>query len=255
MSFDDTPTIEDDEARRRVIEEMMRLDRPRYFRDEAVQQEYRDILGRQEARQQGRERSPLAPGVEVDPMDLLSLDKADRERIDDPRVLSDVTPDSDWTPGAQYAGRKRTPDALRGILDDKGERYYRPQGHHEMPGEYYRKWKLQPEVAEIFKGSTTGYVSGWIRKTPDGSPIGHYWSPLHQAYNDAVEELALSSFFPDKGILLDGSNMTPPQALELLELIRLSEDPRIRDFNYNIRRLQRAPGLRGGRGVRGGGDD
>jgi hypothetical protein len=42
------PEGDDDELRRRQIEEMMRTDRPRYFRDEAVQQEYREILERQE---------------------------------------------------------------------------------------------------------------------------------------------------------------------------------------------------------------
>jgi hypothetical protein len=43
------PFTDDEEDRRRKaeIEEMMRLDRPRYFRDDAVQQEYRDILERQ----------------------------------------------------------------------------------------------------------------------------------------------------------------------------------------------------------------
>jgi hypothetical protein len=41
---------DEDEIRKRQIEEMMRLDRPRYFRDEAVQQEYRDILDRQAQR-------------------------------------------------------------------------------------------------------------------------------------------------------------------------------------------------------------
>lgn len=40
------PTEDDDMLRRTEIEEMMRSDRARYFRDEPVQQEYRDILGR-----------------------------------------------------------------------------------------------------------------------------------------------------------------------------------------------------------------
>lgn len=138
---------EDDEdtIRRRQIEEVMRADRPRYFRDEAMQQEYRDILGRQKTQQPTRERNLSAPGVEVsapvergadgnqnpgsrDPADLLSLRMADNKRINGPRIVSDVTPDNDWAPGTQYAGWKLPPE-LEHIYEKGGRKYYREKGH------------------------------------------------------------------------------------------------------------------------------
>lgn len=48
------PMSNDDGARKAEIEYLMRWDRPRYFRDELMQQEYRDILEREEA-------APAAP--------------------------------------------------------------------------------------------------------------------------------------------------------------------------------------------------
>ena len=65
MRDDDLPTIEDDEARKRTIELLMRTDRRGYFRDEAMQREYLQILEREEARQQGGERKSLAPDAKV----------------------------------------------------------------------------------------------------------------------------------------------------------------------------------------------
>ncbi len=102
-----------DEARKREIELLMRTDRPRYFRDEAVQREYLQILERGEAWRQGGGRKPLAPGADVGipgkgstvgqqrrdrvgaSTGTLHRDAADSARIGDARVLSDVTPDND----------------------------------------------------------------------------------------------------------------------------------------------------------------
>jgi flagellum-specific peptidoglycan hydrolase FlgJ len=54
---------DEDEIRRREIEEMMRSERERYFRDEAVQQEYRDIIDRQIARAENEANpKPTRPG-------------------------------------------------------------------------------------------------------------------------------------------------------------------------------------------------
>ena len=62
MRDDALPTIEDDEARKRAIELLMRTDRRRYFRDEAMQREYLAILSREEDRRntvgQRREANP-----------------------------------------------------------------------------------------------------------------------------------------------------------------------------------------------------
>ena len=243
MRDDDPPMIEDDEARKSAIELLMRTDRPRYFRDEAVQREYLQILEREEARQQGSERKLLAPGADVsipvkrstvgqqrrnrvgaltgtqsevqagrdpavdqnllsfDPVDLLYLDAADSERINDSRVLSDVTPDSDWTPGAQYAQRKRPP-ATGTVHEEDGRQHYRDGGHHEMPEGVDKKWNLHPETARVFRQSTTGRNRLTYRETPDGPPIGNIWNPLHEAYSDPT---ALSRWArPNAGCISSG---------------------------------------------------
>ena len=184
---DDLPIIED-EARKREIEILMRTDRPRYFRDEAMQREYLEILEREEARQQGGERKPLAPGADVgipvnrstvdqqrrdrvgaltetqsdphardlavdqsllslDPEGLLYLDAADGERIADSRILSDVTPDNEWIPGAQYAtSRGRTGPISPGLDAQLSALQYQARTIIRQVREYDPTWNVTPGV-------------------------------------------------------------------------------------------------------------
>jgi hypothetical protein len=60
MRDDDLPIIEEDEARKRAIELLMRTDRPRYFRDEGMQREYLQILEREEDRRSGSKADTAA---------------------------------------------------------------------------------------------------------------------------------------------------------------------------------------------------
>lgn len=135
------------------------------------------------------------------------------------------------------------PVAWRGpqITDSTGAPYYNPGGHHEMPHQIFDSWDLSPETRRVFNGATTGSLDGYIRTHPDGTPIGNYWNKRHREYNSAVGELA-DRFFSENEIT--PGQMTPDHALELLQQIRESEDPRIRDFNGMLRTLRRLRMLR-----------
>jgi hypothetical protein len=139
---------------------------------------------------------------------------------------------------AQWAGS---------ITDADGNAYYRPGGHHEMPRGVYSEWDLAPETRRIFDQSTTGTLPrGTVRATPEGIPFGNVWNKAHQSYNEAVEELS-EGFLQRNNIT--PRQMTPTQAQALLKEIRESSDVRIRDFNGNMRLLQRLFPLRSGRGL------
>lgn len=56
------PQDDEDRKRKAEIEEMMRRERERYFSDEAVQQEYRDILDRQTAAHEAAVTAARKPG-------------------------------------------------------------------------------------------------------------------------------------------------------------------------------------------------
>lgn len=92
------PAADDEDAiRRRQIEEMMRTDRPRYFRDELVQQEYRDIVDRQIARSENEANpKPARPG----PFDeALARFKASRALA--PDVSEETKPDGTRRAGSE----------------------------------------------------------------------------------------------------------------------------------------------------------
>lgn len=174
---------------------------------------------------------------------------------DQPRVPAGNPDGGQWTSDGggsadeSASDRVRFAEAVTGTLTDAdGRPYYRPGGHHEMPEAVYKKWDLDPEMARVFKQSSTGPLGATFRTTPDGPRIGNVWDGeggLHRAYNDAVEELSLR-FIERNGLRPDGSNMSPDHARAIVKAIRETEDPRIRDFNLNMRRIQRFRRLRGG---------
>ncbi|HZS63560.1 MAG TPA: hypothetical protein VFA53_03540 [Xanthobacteraceae bacterium] len=182
---------------------------------------------------------------------------------DQPRAPAGSREGGRWTDagGADEGGDGKNEEANRirvaqignSVTDVDGKPYYKPGGHHEMPEGVYNKWSLQPETRKVFQQSTTGTLGTTMQLTPDGPRIGNIWEGarggLHRAYNDAVTELG-NRFIEANKLRPDASDMTPDQARALLKEIRMSEDPRIRDFNLNMRRIQRLRRLRGG-----GGDD
>lgn len=130
-------------------------------------------------------------------------------------VISDLTPDNEWIPGAQYAG----------------------QGHHFLPQAVWRKLPLPPETRKIFDQETSGHLH--IR--------GHENDKAHREYSKATEEF-MDQFMKENNIKPE--EMTPDQARSMLRGIEESQDPRIRNYRQFIQRLLLRYQLRtgGGRG-------
>ena len=112
-----------------------------------------------------------------------------------------------------------------------------PPKHHFVPREIFEdpELKLRPETKKVFEKGVTAPLRG--------GP--HGWSKEHADYNDAVRE-HLKRFLRESGIRSD--EMTPDQARKFLEGVKLSPEPRIRNFNmkifmreisYQLRRLSR----------------
>ena len=135
----------------------------------------------------------------------------------DPRILSDVTPDNYWIPGANYA-------------DD----------HHEFPQAHYKKMPL--ETRKVFNRATVGEL--FLRM--DGRR--HEYDAFHRVYNTATGEL-LKKFMEENNIAGQPEKMTPGHADAVLKAIAESEDPRIRDYREFVRRLRMFYRFRIGRGT------
>lgn len=135
-------------------------------------------------------------------------------RRNDPRVLSDATPDNPWKPGAQYA----------------------QNGHHTLPRANYKNLPLQPETRQVFEKATSGKIN--IR--------GHQFDEFHRRYNDATKEF-MEKYMRENNIAAE--KMTPDQARSILRAIDESDDSRIRTYREMIKRLRLFFRLRsGGRG-------
>ena len=130
-------------------------------------------------------------------------------------VISDLTPDNEWIPGAQYAG----------------------QGHHFLPQALWRKLPLAPETRQVFDKETSGHL--YIK--------GHENDKAHREYGKATEEF-MDQFMKENNIKPE--EMTPDQARSMLRGIEQSQDPRIRNYRQFIQRLLLRYQLRtgGGRG-------
>jgi len=167
---------------------------------------------------------------------------------DQPRVPAGNPDGGQWTSDGGQGDRIRIAQLGGTVTDADGRPYYRPGGHHEMPEGVHKKWKLRPETQKVFRQSSTGTLGATLRIIPDAVRQGNVWDGdggLHLAYNQAVEELS-NRFLRDHNLRPDASDMIPNHAHALLKLIRESEDPRIRDFNANMRRIQRLRRFRGG---------
>ncbi len=148
---------------------------------------------------------------------------------EDSQVISDVTPDNLWIPGAQYAAG---------------------WPHHFVPWGVFKSYKLRPDTRQVFVEATSG---------PLEDTTVNRWSAEHKAYNDAVDE-AFESYLARNNIADEETErLTPAQAEEFLDEVYYSSDPRIRSFNMRIWREEfnywlRYGGNEGGAGrSRGGG--
>jgi len=127
-------------------------------------------------------------------------------------VLSDVTPDNYWIPGADYAA----------------------DGHHHNPRGVYRKLPLPEETRKVFDKATTGSLPFYK---------WHEYDELHRMYNDAVEEL-MSRFMKEHGVKAE--QMTPDHARAVLKAIAESNEPRIRVYRSMLQLMGRLYRLRSG---------
>lgn len=133
----------------------------------------------------------------------------------DPRVLSDATPDNEWSPGAQYAASKS-----------------RAVGHHFMPQSLYRKLPLPDDTRKVFENATTGplYYEG-----------NNAWDEAHRTYRQGVEN-EFYKFVEDRGINIE--EMTPDQARSFLKRLEETSDIRVRNFNRMVRMRELICGYR-----------
>jgi hypothetical protein len=166
---------------------------------------------------------PVDSPAPADPVRVLPashLAGSSQNSNDDSRVVSDITPDNKWIPGAQYAVGWE---------------------HHFVPWATFDKYTLQPETRKVFVDATSG---------PLADTRANRWSPEHAAYNDAVDE-AFISYLERNNIAVDHTErLTPVQANEFIDEVFYSSDPRIRSFNMRIWseafRYWRRSGGRGG---------
>jgi hypothetical protein len=113
----------------------------------------------------------------------------------------------------------------------------RARGHHFLPRALYKDMPLARETRKVFDDATTGPI-GLRARSEGGVLSGYFWDGAkgaHGLYNDAVKEL-MNSFLETNRITPE--SMNPDQARALIEKIKISEDPRIRDYLNSIRILQ-----------------
>lgn len=125
----------------------------------------------------------------------------------------------EWTDGDQPLAQ----DDTRGFVSDAFPPY-RGRGHTWVPTAVYTKYKWKDETLRVFKNWTSG---------PLADPTVNNWSPEHDVYNDAVDEL-LKSYLKENNV--SSEEATPAQAREIVEEVLGSRDQRIRALRTPILR-------------------
>lgn len=152
--------------------------------------------------------------------------------INDPRVVSDATPDNDWKPGAQYAQNDaRQPEEWgRVTADNKGK------GHHFVPKAVAEELQISDDARRVFDKARTG---------PLNDPSANWYDNEHRQYNRAVRE-ELKTYIDKNNI--ESGKMTEAQARDFIKELHKSENSAIRSFNLRaVRRHLRFLLLRIGR--------
>jgi hypothetical protein len=137
------------------------------------------------------------------------------ERINDPRIISDVVPDNLWIPGAEYVA-----------------------GHHWIAKHLFEKMPFSRETKKAFDAATSGSLVSriWSRRRQEWLSHGRGWDRPHRKYDDATEELILK-YMKDRS--LSFRDVTPAHVPEVVELIKKSPDPRIKPYVKMINTLHR----------------
>ena len=146
---------------------------------------------------------PRVPAGHSDGGQWTNKAKISAERINDPRVVSDVVPDNLWIPYADYAA-----------------------GHHWYARHFYQNHPFSREVKSIFRSATSGPLVRrlYSQRRQKWLSHGYGYDDPHRQYDRAVDEL-VKKYMSDRGI--SAQQMTPAQAYEVLDLVKKSPDPRI----------------------------
>lgn len=168
---------------------------------------------------------PRVPAGHSDGGQWTNKSKAGGERINDPRVLSDATPDNHWIIGADYAA----------------------VGHHWTPRQLFRKLGLPFETRLAFEQAVSGPL-GLRTVDPITKKVlaQHQWDKDHRQYNRAVGELFMMYIDALEIRGIAPGQMTPAHAEEFRKLIFQSQDPRIREYLDKIHLLRGLRKLRRG---------
>jgi hypothetical protein len=135
-----------------------------------------------------------------------------------------------------------TPEAGQSSTSDNTIPYQRfGRGHHWVTIKIFEKRNFSDEVKAFFDDARSG---------PLADPRVNYNTEAHRAYNDAVNEL-LDQFLKKNNITKE--QMTLAQAEELVQEVKSSTKPVIREFVMKINREVLRYGLRWGPWRRGGG--
>jgi hypothetical protein len=166
---------------------------------------------------------PRVPAGNSDGGQWTNKAKGPSERINDPRVLSDATPDNHWMIGADYAA----------------------VGHHWTPRQLFRKLGLPFKTRLAFEQAVSGPL-GLRTVDPITKKVlaQHQWDKDHRQYNRAVGELFMMYLDALEIRGITPGQMTPAHAEEFRKLIFQSQDPRIKGFLDKIHLLHRLRHLR-----------
>jgi hypothetical protein len=111
-------------------------------------------------------------------------------------------------------------------------------GHHWYARHFYRRYPFSRETRSVFRNATSGPLISrlWSRRRNEWLVHGRGYDRAHREYDRAVDEL-MKKYMHERRIT--AQQMTPAQAHEVVELIKKSEDPRIRSFVRTILILRR----------------
>jgi hypothetical protein len=150
--------------------------------------------------------------------------EGDGRVVNDPRIVSDATPDNQWLPDADYAG----------------------VGHHWVTQQFYRRMPFSRETKRVFRDATSGPIPLRAYDQNRQTQFRHIFDQRHRQYNAALEEF-VKSHMNSNGIT--AQQMTPDQARDILRAVRWANDPRIQSYNAMIKFLRGMYRFRtGGRG-------
>jgi hypothetical protein len=160
---------------------------------------------------------PRVPAGHSDGGQWTNKTKAGGERINDPRVLSDATPDNHWIVGADYAA----------------------VGHHYTPRQLLRRLGVPVETRLAFEQAVSGPLGLRIVDPITKKVLAqHQWDKAHREYNRGVGELLMMYLDALEVRGITPGQMTPAHAEEFRKLIFRSQDPRIKGYLDKIHLLR-----------------